>query len=147
MIQLKVWLLRAEEIKAQLIFFKQSGKLIQIFFTIWKYTLGQNSNFLQKKFQKMEFWTCVEIKRVEEGSWFFCYLTSTFENKALKLAGTAFLISMSTKWWLIWGGWMGWVFGGIFNCHEMYTFFDESRNIYIYHTLSVTMNLTALVLT
>jgi len=68
MIQLKVWLLRAEEIKAQLIFFKQSGKLIQIFFTIWKYTLGQNSNFLQKKFQKMEFWTCVEIKRVEEGS-------------------------------------------------------------------------------
>jgi hypothetical protein len=29
---------------------------------------------------------------------FFCYLTSTFENKALKLAGTAFLISMSTKW-------------------------------------------------
>jgi len=34
MIQLKVWLLRAEEIKAQLIFFKQSGKLIQIFFTI-----------------------------------------------------------------------------------------------------------------
>lgn len=42
---------------------------------------------------------------------------------------------------------MGWVFGGIFNCHEMYTFFDDSRNIYIYHTLSVTMNLTALVLT
>ena len=63
MIQLKVWLLRAEEIKAQLIF----------------------------SFKQFKFLTTLEIKLAEEGSWFFfCYLMSTFENKAFEVGRHSF---------------------------------------------------------
>jgi len=57
MIQLKVWLLRAEEIKAQLIFFQTIREVDPDFFSLfWKYTLGQNSNFLQNRnFSKWNF--------------------------------------------------------------------------------------------
>lgn len=65
MIQLKVWLLRAEEIKAQLIF----------------------------SFKQFKFLTTLEIKLAEEGSWFFfVILWVPLKTKLLKLAGTAFLI-------------------------------------------------------